>query len=233
MYKRTLSLLIIPLLVLLCTAQRVKCSTHEPVYTGIASFYSDCFHGRKTANGERYDRWELTAAHRSLPMGTVVRVTNVANGRHLLVRINDRGPYKKSWLLDVSREAASRLKMIRRGITPVHMEVLTDKHGYPVQHGTAFFLKVTDIKNQSEGTTQVAALRNLAHRAGLTSGKHHSAKTSARLFEETTPKGKNMLFLGLGPFPRYSDALNARDKIKKYHPKTEIIHLPLAVAMRH
>jgi rare lipoprotein A len=76
---------------------------------GIASFYGEEFHGRKTASGEKYDMHKLTAAHRTLPFGTKVKVTNIANGRSVVVRINDRGPFKKDRIIDLSFEAARRL----------------------------------------------------------------------------------------------------------------------------
>lgn len=165
MLKRALLLLAIPVFVLFLAAPQAECRSPGhlfEVYTGKASFYSDKFHGRKTANGERYNKKALTAAHRFLPLGTVVRVTNLSNGRHLLVRINDRGPIKKSWILDVSREAASRLNMIRRGIAPVQVEVVADQARSSVQRGTAFFLKVGEVKNQREGEARVVALRKQA-----------------------------------------------------------------------
>jgi len=76
---------------------------------GIASYYGKEFHGRKTASGETYDMHKLTAAHRTLPFGTRVRVTNVLNGKTIVVRINDRGPFKRDRIIDLSFEAARRL----------------------------------------------------------------------------------------------------------------------------
>jgi len=91
---------------------------------GEASYYAHDFHGRKTASGEQFDMHELTAAHRTLPMGTRVRVTNLDNGRDVVLRINDRGPFKRGRVIDVSYEAAKRLDMIAAGIAPVKVEVL-------------------------------------------------------------------------------------------------------------
>ena len=78
---------------------------------GIASWYGDDFHGWVTASGEIYDMHTLTAAHRTLPLGTIVRVTNVVNGRNVVIRINDRGPYVNGRILDLSYAAAKRLDM--------------------------------------------------------------------------------------------------------------------------
>ncbi|ERI52900.1 hypothetical protein N878_17200 [Pseudomonas sp. EGD-AK9] len=92
--------------------------------TGKASYYGDRHHGRKTASGERFDQHALTAAHRSLPFGTRVRVTNLSNERSVVVRINDRGPFVRGRIIDVSRAAAERLGMLRSGVVPVRVEQL-------------------------------------------------------------------------------------------------------------
>lgn len=97
---------------------------------GIASFYHDRFHGRRTASGEVYDRNGLVAAHRSLPFGTYVRVTNLANGKRVVVRINDRGPFRRGWIIDLSREAAGQLDFIGRGITRVRIEEVPGPQDY-------------------------------------------------------------------------------------------------------
>ncbi|MGH7233396.1 MAG: septal ring lytic transglycosylase RlpA family protein, partial [Nitrospiraceae bacterium] len=91
---------------------------------GIASWYGDDFHGWVTANGEIYDMYALTGAHRTLPLGTVVRVTNVVNGRQVKIRINDRGPYVKGRILDLSYKAAEELYMVRDGVSAVYLEVI-------------------------------------------------------------------------------------------------------------
>ena len=91
---------------------------------GVASWYGPGFHGRRTANGEVYDQYGLTAAHRTLPHGTWVEVTNLANDRSVRVRINDRGPYVDDRVIDLSYTAAQRLDMLRSGIAPVRVEVM-------------------------------------------------------------------------------------------------------------
>lgn len=92
--------------------------------TGTASYYADKFHNRRTASGIRYDRNALVAAHRTLPFGTVLRVTNVANDRTVTVTVVDRGPFIKGRILDLSRRAAEELKFIQDGLTRVRIEVL-------------------------------------------------------------------------------------------------------------
>lgn len=89
---------------------------------GTASFYSKQFHGRKTANGETFNMNQLTAAHPSLPFGTWVKVTNLSNGKDVVVRINDRGPYVKGRIIDLSAGAANKLGILKTGITQVKVE---------------------------------------------------------------------------------------------------------------
>lgn len=96
----------------------------KPLAGGTASYYASQFHGRRTASGERFDMGAMTAAHRTLPFGTKVRVTNPANGKSVVVRINDRGPFHKGRLIDVSHAAAQRLGLIARGHGRVELALL-------------------------------------------------------------------------------------------------------------
>jgi rare lipoprotein A len=91
---------------------------------GQASWYGPGFHGRTTANGERYNQHGLTAAHKSLPFGTRIKVTNKNNGRTVVVRVNDRGPYAGGRVIDLSAGAASVLGMMSSGVAPVQLEIL-------------------------------------------------------------------------------------------------------------
>ena len=94
------------------------------VVQGAASWYGPGFYGRTTANGERFRQGTMTAAHRTLPFGTRVRVTNLNNGRSVVVRINDRGPFKYHRVIDLAHGAAQELRMMQAGEIPVRLEVL-------------------------------------------------------------------------------------------------------------
>ncbi len=96
----------------------------QTVASGTASWYGARFQGRRTANGERFDKNGMTAAHRSLPFGTRVRVTNRRNGRAVVVRINDRGPFTGGRVIDLSRSAAREIGMVNSGTAPVSIEVV-------------------------------------------------------------------------------------------------------------
>jgi rare lipoprotein A len=106
------------------TAATSKAAQQLKQISGSASWYGGTFHGRKTANGERYNMYGMTAAHKSLPFGTKVRVTNQKNGKAVVVRINDRGPYVGIRVIDLSKGAATAVGMIGSGVAPVKIEVL-------------------------------------------------------------------------------------------------------------
>ncbi len=91
---------------------------------GIASYYAHDFHGKKTANGEQFDMHAMTAAHRSYPFNTKIRVTNENNGKSCVVRVNDRGPFKLDRIIDLSLGAAEKLGMTSSGTAPVTLEVI-------------------------------------------------------------------------------------------------------------
>ncbi len=94
------------------------------VYKGISSYYGPKFHGKLTANGEIFDMYGVTAAHKEFPFGTVTRVTNEKNGKSLIIRINDRGPYVDGRILDCSFGAAKKLGFVGEGTAPVKIEIL-------------------------------------------------------------------------------------------------------------
>jgi rare lipoprotein A (peptidoglycan hydrolase) len=97
---------------------------HPKVQIGIASYYGKKYHKKKTANGEIFNMNKVSAAHKTYPLGTVVRVTNLQNGRKLKVRINDRGPFVEGRILDLSFKAAKKLGFVSQGTTKVKIEVL-------------------------------------------------------------------------------------------------------------
>ena len=98
-------------------------SQYTHFQTGMASYYGGSWHGKKTANGEIFNENSLTAAHKTLPFGTRVKVTNLDNGKSVVVRINNRGPYSKGRVIDLSKAAFSRIASISKGVTRVKLEV--------------------------------------------------------------------------------------------------------------
>jgi rare lipoprotein A len=108
----------------LVSSQTIAHDSQTRAMVGEASWYGGKFHGRTTANGETYDMDGLTAAHRSLPFGSRVRVTNQATNESVVVRINDRGPFVGNRVIDLSRAAAKAVRLIGPGVAPVRLEVL-------------------------------------------------------------------------------------------------------------
>jgi rare lipoprotein A len=106
-----------------CSARRPLGSDTGP-WEGNASWYGTDYHGRRAADGSRYNMYELTAAHRTLPFGTELRVTNLANGRTVKVKVTDRGPFVDDRIIDMSFAAAQQLDMLRAGVARVRLEVI-------------------------------------------------------------------------------------------------------------
>ena len=122
----------------------------QKIEEGIASWYGPNFHGKLTANGERYDMYALTAAHRTLPFNTVLQVKNLDNGKSVQVRINDRGPYAKNRIIDLSKKAARQIDMLGPGTAPVELILL---------RGDLENSRVTNLKVPTY-TVQLASFKN-------------------------------------------------------------------------
>jgi len=117
------------------------------VQHGQASFYADRFHGRLTASGEKYDAGKLTAAHLTLPFGTLVRVVNTDNNRSVTVRINDRGPFVEGRIIDLSKEAAEKLDFLSRGVAKVRIEVVSSS---TTDHPDIIVMQENDTRRNEE-----------------------------------------------------------------------------------
>ena len=108
---------------------------------GKASWYGRDFHNKKTASGVPYDMYTFTAAHRTLPMGTVVKVTDQENGKSVMVCVTDRGPYVQGRVIDLSYAAAQKLNLGDRGVSRVKLEVVSDEKGFPLRANKAYFVE--------------------------------------------------------------------------------------------
>lgn len=106
------------------TSKISKNFKNKKILIGESSYYADDFHGKITANGETYDMYGLTAAHKTLPLNTIIKVTNLSNKKTAILRINDRGPYAKGRILDCSYGAAIKLGFLDQGVTRVKIEVI-------------------------------------------------------------------------------------------------------------
>jgi rare lipoprotein A len=124
MLNKLLTLFIVAILISLPVSASARVKQGQ-TQRGVASYYHDSLHGRKTASGEVYNKRISSAAHKSLPLGTKVRVTKVSNGKSIVVRINDRGPFVRGRIIDLSRRAANDLGIIHSGVARVKVEVLS------------------------------------------------------------------------------------------------------------
>ncbi|MFZ1730728.1 MAG: septal ring lytic transglycosylase RlpA family protein [Bacteroidota bacterium] len=133
---------------------------------GIASYYGRKFHGRKTSNGETFNMWALTAAHKSIPLNSKVRVTNLTNNKSVVVRINDHGPHAKGRIIDLSRSAAAQIAMIENGTARVKVEVLAldERPDFAKDRGNTDFFSVSVDRADLNGyAIQVASFENMAN----------------------------------------------------------------------
>lgn len=176
---------------------------------GKASYYSKKHSGKKTANGQRIDHGAYTAAHPTLPFGTVVRVTNLRNGREVIVRINDRGPFVKGRIIDLSRAAAETLNMMRSGVTDVQVEVLSDGKGKISQPEGGFFLA---LKEAIPKERTVKALEQA--RAVLSPVGGEDARNVQILSERTSGAGERF-YAAIGPFASYAAVSSARKRLER------------------
>ena len=152
----TLSLFLVILLIVSCHSVPKK----EPsnVQTGLASWYGPNFHGKTTSSSEVYNMYDMTAAHRTLPFGTYVMVTNLDNGRSVKVKINDRGPFVKGRIIDLSYAAAQVLDAVGPGVVPVKIEVLTDES--PPQSSVRYAVQVGSFANKENARSLQNKLKN-------------------------------------------------------------------------
>ena len=142
--KRTVSLILFLLSTLILLTSSSVFAQQKPFsQEGQCSYYADKFHGRSTASGERYDKTQFTCAHMTLPYGTNLKVTNLANGKNVVVRVNDRGPFSPNRIVDVSRAAAEALDMITAGVVKARIEITSEQ---PPAAAAATEKKSTDVQ---------------------------------------------------------------------------------------
>jgi len=190
--------------------------------TGVASWYGHPYHGRRTSNGEVYDMDQMTAAHLRLPFGTVVRVENLDNGRTVEVRINDRGPFVKSRILDLSREAARRLEMIGPGTARVRIEVLSPPDERPREaragpprstpQGAAQRPPLSEPPCGRAFAVQVGAFRDRANATALQTRAAEAATAELRILEAEDEQG-TLYRVTTAPTADFAAARRLRDEL--------------------
>ena len=133
------------------------------IETGIASWYGTPYHNRRGSNGEIYDMHAMTAAHRTLPLGSIVRVTCIENGESAVVRITDRGPFIEGRIIDLSQAAAQKIGLVRKGTAPVRIEVL--KSPQPIEVGGRWAVQIGGFESEDTARDMAGHLTRRYHTA--------------------------------------------------------------------
>lgn len=194
---------------------------------GWASFYHDKFEGRKTSNGEKFRQKKFTCAHRTLPFGTMLRVTNLTNNKTITVRVNDRGPYSKGRIIDLTRAGAKALDFIKEGHTRVEIEVIGDT----VETDSAIVAVDTlNMKYLNDSTD----IHGFSVQLGNYSRKEAVTLMAERVKRELDRSvyvqiknidGENSYLVSVGLFSSQNEAFEYLDKILTYYPGSFIIYL--------
>ncbi|MBM3517487.1 MAG: septal ring lytic transglycosylase RlpA family protein [Alphaproteobacteria bacterium] len=175
----------------------------QPDYdeTGVASWYGEPFHGESTANGEIYDMNALTAAHQTLPLPSVVRVTNLENGRGLVLRVNDRGPFVNGRIIDVSRRAAQLLGFHGKGTAKVRVQVLDDA--------------ALRVATANDADPETAAFGK-ASSAARERAQRKAAVLQAKATDAAPPETEPELYVQAGAYRREDNAVKTRDRVSAF-----------------
>lgn len=204
---------------------------------GIASWYGPKFHGKYTANGEVYDKHAMTAAHQTLPLPSIVRVTNLENGRSIVVRINDRGPFVGDRIIDLSYRAAKMLKMDKKGLAQVNVQIMPEEtlalyervpraptyaQLFPKPAAKPFYVsgtyqptarpaEVHATSHVSQGSFTPTAVTSTSIAAKSTLGSHETSGASGAF-------GKQPVFIQAGAFSDRSNADNLKQQLAELAP---------------
>ncbi|MGE5475724.1 MAG: septal ring lytic transglycosylase RlpA family protein [Bacteroidales bacterium] len=203
--------------------------------TGIASWYGPDFHAKMTANGETFDQNAVTAAHKTLPMPSVVRVTNLENGRSIIVRVNDRGPFVNGRIIDLSRRAAQLLGMEGQGTAKVRVQIMTDESrvlagkvkpagnepqvaAAPRESVTAETLPPIGSREQAKPVAVAAARPGAGARQNVAVERIERELASPEV--ETVPVRATGIFVQAGSFSRHDNALRLQARLANVgHPQ--------------
>lgn len=181
--------------------------------TGVASWYGPSFHGKKTASGERYNQNAMTAAHKTLPFGTILRVTNLNNNRSTTVVVNDRGPFVDNRIIDLSKAAAKQIDMIGTGTARVRIKSIGSTNS-----SNRTTIKTTKVKNTK--VSSVSSSDTYYVQVGAFSARENADAVAKKLsnmgYSERVVTGKNSRYVvQAGPFHSRSNAETAKDKLSK------------------
>ncbi|MGZ8568219.1 MAG: septal ring lytic transglycosylase RlpA family protein [Bacteroidia bacterium] len=190
------------------------------VKKGTASYYADKFHNRKTASGERYHKDSLTAAHKTLPFGTLVKVTNPNTKKCVVVRINDRGPMPNGRIIDLSKAAAKEIDMMQAGLAKVEVEILKPeqleeiKLAGKIKQNAKQASDLGALANNGSYAVQAGSFSEYANAANLKKILANSGFQNSRI--DTMKKDNSTFYrLTLGPYEGKQKAVQTVDKLKE------------------
>lgn len=164
--------------------------TEATVEKGEASYYADKFQGRLTSSGEVFNNTELTAAHNSLPFGTIVKVTNLANQTSVIVKINDRGPFKPGRVIDLSRAAAEKINLVKTGTAQVKVEIMKEKAAIAPQKATPANTVKTEENKVGTGLFKIQMQTSEENKGfGIQIGSYSDFKSLFHAIEALNKKG--------------------------------------------
>ncbi len=220
---------ILPLLAFLITYS----ISSAQIQTGKASYYADKFEGQPTASGEKYKHNKLTAAHKSLPFGTKVRVTNTANNQSVEVVINDRGPFVEDRIIDLSKSAAEKLGFITQGLAEVKVEVIDAGDGkgggqvkpvgnVAVSDKEYYDFGVKKVNLNSGFGVQIGTFQELANLIRLTENLNSSYRKNVTV-QVKLINGIKYYSIIVGQLPNRKKAESLRQEIKKRYPDAFVV----------
>lgn len=200
--------------------------------TGKASFYADRFEGSLTASGERYHSKKMTAAHKTLPFGTIVKVTNLANNKSVEVKINDRGPYEEGRIIDLSKSAAETLGFVNEGLADVKLEIIDAGSGKE----SSIPKPIDRVSVDEKEYYQFQPKRSTPHGFGVQIGTYQELVNLMRLADdlrnayrkEVTVQvkvinGVKFYSIILGTFKKQEEALKFREELLKKYPDAFLV----------
>lgn len=207
-------------------------SVSAQVEKGQASFYADKFEGRITASGEKYMHSQLTAAHKSLPFGTILRVTNLKNNKSVIVRVNDRGPFVKGRIVDLSKSAAQTLDFEKQGVAKVAIEVIDRNNSAPVElpelvepikaESNLFFTLEVDRINPNGFGIQIGSYKELSSVLELVENLQNSYNKEV-IIQSLWSDGVQTYRVIIGNFKNKDKAIDYKNKLNNSYPDSLVV----------
>lgn len=224
------------ILILILSISFIRASSAQTFkQTGIASYYADKFEGRTTANGEKYKHNKLTAAHKTLPFGTILNVKNLKNGKVVTVRVNDRGPFVEGRIIDLSKSAARELSFVDQGITEVEI-IATGNSDESRKTYSSLDRPVDDTNVESNSYYSLAVNEQTLSGYGVQIGSYTEMVNLVQLADELQKSYNDRIFVQvsviqgvkyykiiLGKAKNRQKADKLREKLKMEHPDSFVI----------